>query len=93
MHQYSIAFQRQVVEHQAALAEKGPNFGSGQAESLRQTALILAWLERRQELMKALDRLERERPDLVDLFREFPGAEIADVRAMYPMFNNGSGVE
>jgi hypothetical protein len=43
--------------------------------------------------LRALDRLERERPDLVDLFREFPGAEIADVRAMYPSFNNGSGVE
>jgi hypothetical protein len=30
--------------------------------------------------MKALDRLERERPELVDLFEAFPGSQIADVR-------------
>jgi hypothetical protein len=85
---YSIAQQRQAVEHLLALFMQADSTITGAA---RQAVLTLAWLERRAELIKALDRLERERPDLVDLFKEFPGAEIADVRAMYPMFNNGSG--
>jgi hypothetical protein len=87
---YSLAQQRQAVEHLLALFMQADSTITGAA---RQAVLTLAWLERRAELMRALDRLERERPDLVDLFRAFPGAEIADVRAMYPMFNNGSGVE
>jgi hypothetical protein len=41
---------------------------------------VLAWLERRSELMKALDRLERDRPELVELLNAFPGSEIVDVR-------------
>jgi hypothetical protein len=83
--------QRGAVEHMIAAAESA---GITTAlEPARQAVLTLAWLERRRELMKALDRLERERPDLVDLFREFPGAQIADVRPMFPDFSNGSGVE
>ncbi len=78
--EFSLSFQRQVVEHMAALIEKDQEHGRARFESLRQTALVLGWLERRSELMKALDRLERERPDLVDLFAAFPGATIADVR-------------
>ena len=86
---YSITQQRQALEHLIALN----TYNETVTLAATQGVLTLAWLERRAELMKALDRLERQRPDLVDLFREFPGAEIADVRAMYPMFNNGSGVE
>ena len=82
---YSLAQQRQAVEHLLALFMEADSTITGAA---RQAVLTLAWLERRAELMRALDRLERERPDLVDLFREFPGAEIADVRDMY---FNGSG--
>lgn len=90
---YSLSYQRQTVEHIAALYDKGDLQQRDRAVSLRQTAVVLAWLERRQELMRAIDRLERERPDLVDLFREFPGAQIADVRPMFPSFNNGSGAD
>jgi hypothetical protein len=86
---YSINQARQAIEHVThAYADEGTI-----VEAAREGVRILAWLERRQELMKALDRLERERPDLVDLFREFPGAQITDVRPMFPAYNNGSGVE
>jgi len=87
---YSIARQRQAIEHLIARAGKEQ---IDLHEPARQGALVLAWLERRQELMKALDRLERERPDLVDLLQKFPGAQIADVRPIYPAFNNGSGAD
>jgi hypothetical protein len=86
----SLAVQRACVEHLIALH---PKEASSILDGARQAALTLAWLERHQELMRALDRLQRERPDLADLFRAFPGAEIADVRSMYPMFKNGSGAE
>lgn len=86
----SLAMQRQCVEHLLALAEsQASGMSATVKEGCRQAALSLAWLERRQELMKSLDRLERERPDLVDLFNAFPGAQIADVR---PFFN-GSGID
>jgi hypothetical protein len=88
---YSIAQQRQAVEHLIALTHE--DVSTSVVQAAQQGALTLAWLERRAELMRALDRLERERPDLVDLFREFPGAEIADVRSMFPAYSNGSGVE
>jgi hypothetical protein len=86
---YSITQARQAIEHVTqAYADEGTI-----VEAAREGVRILAWLERRQELMRALDRLERERPDLVDLLNAFPGAQIADVRPMFPAYNNGSGVE
>lgn len=86
----SIAMARQSIEHLIALCETHSD-GSMQAicNQAKHGAVVLAWLERRQELMRALDRLERERPDLVDLLNAFPGAQIADVRDTY---SNGSGV-
>lgn len=79
---YSIAQARQAIEHLIALCETKAEHGFPNQITMqaKHGALVLAWLERRQELMKALDRLERERPDLVDLFAAFPGATIADVR-------------
>ena len=88
---YSIAQQRQAIEHLAYLGDSGDN--DSIIAAAKQGCIVLAWLERRSELMKALDRLERERPDLVDLFREFPGSQIADVRPMFPAYHNGSGAD
>ena len=77
----SLAMQRQCVEHVVALAESQAGVVSASVrEGCRQAALTLAWLERRQELMRALDRLERERPELVELLNAFRGSEIVDVR-------------
>jgi hypothetical protein len=90
---YSIAQQRQAIEHLAYLNDSADCKNESIVAAAQQGALTLAWLERHQELMRALDRLQRERPDLADLFREFPGAQIADVRPMFSDFNNGSGIE
>ena len=74
---HSLAQQRQAIEHLIALHGHEANTV---ATAAKQGALTLAWLERRSELVKALDRLERERPELVELLNAFPGSEIVDVR-------------
>lgn len=82
MSRYSLAQQRQSVEH--VLAQTGRDEPDDSiADAVRQACLTLAWLERRAELIRALDRLERERPELVDLFQAFPDTTIADVRNRY----------
>lgn len=79
---YSISYQRQAIEHLIALREKDDTREvSSICDAAKQACITLAWLERRKELVRALDRLERERPDLAELFEAFPGSEIADVRA------------
>lgn len=85
----SIALARQSIEHLIALCETHSD-GSMKSicEQAKHGAVVLAWLERRQDLFKAVERLDRQRPDLADLFRVFPGAEISDVRDTY---SNGSG--
>ena len=85
----SLSFQRQCIEHLIALA--ATQASEGVLEGARHGVLALAWVERRQELLRALDRLERERPDLAELFQAFPGAEIVDVRPLFEGFYNGSG--
>lgn len=85
----SLAMQRQCVEHLLAFAEsRAGDMSASVIEGCRQAVLSLAWIERRQDLIKALDRMERHRPDLAEIFKEFPNAEIVDVRDMY---FNGSG--
>lgn len=84
----TLTFQRQCIEHLIARAQTQAS--EDVLEGARQAVRALAWVERRQELMKALDRLERERPDLVELFRVWPEARIVDVRDTY---NNGSGID
>jgi hypothetical protein len=90
----SPAYQRQCVEHLLAYVEsQASDMSATVREGCRQAVLSLAWIERRQELLRALDHLERQRPDLVDLFRVFPEATISDVREKHDNFCNGSGCE
>ena len=42
---------------------------------------FLAWLERRQELIRAIEELERRAPYMADLLREFPNSRIETVRS------------
>jgi hypothetical protein len=77
---FSLAQQRQAIEHLLVLQKRNNAWTDTIQEAAKQGALTLAWLERRSELMKALDRLERERPELVELLNAFPGSEIVDVR-------------
>lgn len=62
-----IAFAHGLVpKEKLALAQKG--------------CLSMAWLERRQELVRALYKLQQDAPEMAKLFEEFPGSEIKEVR-------------
>jgi hypothetical protein len=80
----SLSIARQSIEHLIALHEI---YSDGSMRTICANAkhgcVVLAWLERREELMRALDNLERQRPDLVDLLTAFPGSQIVDVRDTY----------
>lgn len=75
---YSIPQARQAVEHLIALV--GTDATSSVIDAAKHGAVILAFLERRSELMRALVDLERRAPALAELLQEFPGARISDVR-------------
>jgi hypothetical protein len=75
---YSIAQARQAVEHLIALAGNGA--ASTVIDAAKYAATVLAWLERRSELVKAIEDLDRRAPELAKLLLDFPGAKIADVR-------------
>lgn len=81
---HTITQQREAVECliNAAL-ERAPiplSAGSPIFEAAKKAVLTLAWIERRADLVKEVERLEREAPQLATLLREFPGAKISEVR-------------
>ena len=77
----SLAVQRQSIE---TLIEYCRDVDTLAVEAAKQACLTIGWLERRSELIRMLDKLERERPDLAaalnTIARVFPGIEISDVR-------------
>lgn len=77
----SLSFQRQSLEHLIALC---PDAGDTILEGAKQAALTIGWIERHDEILRILDKLRRERPELfrtmVDLAATFPGAAISDIR-------------
>lgn len=75
---YSIAQARQAIEHLIALSGNGS--ASTVIDAAKYGATVLAWLERRSELVRAIEDLDRRAPDLAKLLLDFPGAKIADVR-------------
>lgn len=52
---------------------------------VEQAIKTLEWIERREELIKMLEHLRKDNPELYNVFvyltRAFPGASIADIRA------------
>lgn len=74
----SISFARQCVEHLIALA--GNDAARSVTDGAKYAATVLAWLERRAELVRAVEDLDRRAPDLAKILLDFPGAKIADVR-------------
>lgn len=81
----SIAQQRQAIEHcLALLADNEPQFAHF-IEQARDGCRTLAWLEKRQHLVKAIAELDKQAPQLAALFEAFPGLKIADVRKTEPM--------
>lgn len=53
---------------------------------LEQALQTLEWIERREDLIKMLEKLRTDNPSLYDTFvflsRAFPGASIEDIRAL-----------
>lgn len=72
MSKCSIAMARQSIEHLIALHEKEGSL-STICEQARHGASILGWLDRRQDLVRAVAALEKEQPDIAEIFRTFPG--------------------
>lgn len=75
---YSIAQARQAVEHLIALSAN--DAGATVIDAAKYGAVVLAWLESRSQLVKAIEDLDRRAPELAALLLDFPGAKIADVR-------------
>lgn len=73
----SLAMQRQAVEHLLALHEDA---ASTVAASVRDACRTLAWMEKRQELIRAIADLNKRAPALAAILLEFPDAQIVDVR-------------
>lgn len=52
---------------------------------VEQAIKTLEWIERREELIKMLEQLRKDNPELYNMFvyltRAFPGASISDIRA------------
>lgn len=77
----SLTFQRSCIEHLIALHSK--DVENTIIQGAKQAALTIGWLERQAELLRMLDTLRKERPDLFAIMSEcaaqFPGSKIADV--------------
>lgn len=75
----SLSMARQSVEH--LIAQVGKDASPTVIEAAKHAATVIGWLERHQELMRAVDELHRRAPYLAQMFREFPGAKIENVRS------------
>lgn len=77
----SLTFQRSCIEHLVALHSK--DVENTIIEGAKQAALTIGWIERQAEILRMLDTLRKERPDLFAIMSEcasyFPGTKIADV--------------
>lgn len=75
----SLTAQREAVETLICLAEDN-DVRAGTVDDAKQAALTLAWLERKEALVRELVRIEREAPELARALVEWPGLKIAGVR-------------
>ena len=69
--------QRQAVEHLIALHDDD---ASTVVQAARDACLTIGWIEKRQELIRAIDDLDKRSPALAEILLAFPGSSIADVR-------------
>lgn len=82
----TLSEQREAIEE--CLSYLGTVLDERESYSHINEALILAkagctsiaWIERRQELVRALYKLEQDAPEMAKLFEAFPGSEFAEVR-------------
>lgn len=79
MTRFTITQQRQAVEH--VIDQFGAHSISDvTTDALKQAALTLALIERKVELYREIERLDREAPELLTVLKEFPAARIVGVR-------------
>lgn len=76
----SIAKQRQAIEHCLAMLETYDRIAPEILGPARDGCRTLAWIEKRQHLVKAIHALDQDAPAVAALFETFPGATIAAVR-------------
>lgn len=70
----SLSFQRQSVEH--LIAHSARHVSEDIISAARQAALTLAWLETRQDLIRAIVDLDKRAPRLAGLLEAFPGSRL-----------------
>lgn len=75
----TLSEQREAVEALVCFA-KDAGVKPEIIERARFGVLLLAWFERRQEIVKEVARLEQQAPELAAALRQFPGAQIAGVK-------------
>ncbi|MFM7010622.1 MAG: hypothetical protein ACKO0Z_15055 [Betaproteobacteria bacterium] len=77
----SLSFQRSCIEHLIALHSK--DVENTIIDGAKQAALTIGWIERQAEVLRMLDTLRKERPEIFGIMcevaRVFPGSQIADV--------------
>jgi len=77
----SLTQQREAVEALINLAIDNDNDARPNTiEDAKQAVLTLAWLERKESLVRELARIEREAPEIARALVEWPGLQIAGVR-------------
>lgn len=78
----SLNMQRQHTEHCLAALESLDPTGLYRANiaGARKLCITAAWLERREELIREVARLDNAAPELAALLKAIPELQIADVR-------------
>jgi hypothetical protein len=75
---HSLAMRRQAIEHLIALYRK--ECDDLVLEAAEDAADFLRWAAKRETLLRDLDELERKRPEIIAVLKEFPGSDITDIR-------------
>lgn len=72
----SLAMQRQAIEDCLAFLEQSAPARRHLVDVAREGCRTLAWLDKRQHLVRALHELDKQAPGLADLLEAFPGTRI-----------------
>ena len=72
---HSLAMRKQAIDH---LIAHGRSTGISETilEAAEDGADFLAWVVKREKLLRELERLERDRPGLCEALTAWPGADV-----------------
>lgn len=71
---HSLAMQLGSLRHVIALHEK--ELPGATLEALNDLLATVSWMVRRETLLRDMDRLEKQRPDIYAVLTAFPGCDI-----------------